>query len=325
VKRALALLVAGSLSVLGAASIAAVGPDLPPFGLGDFDRAEPIEITADQLEARDDDGRRTLAFRRHVQVRQGPLSLSSSTLSAVYVEGEQQPRRLEARGDVQIQEGARRAACDAAVYERAGRRIVCRGDPAQLWDGDDRLSGREIHFDLARRSVRVVGGTRVEIHRDLDEAGLEDLGDAEGEEVRERLLEGGPVTIASETLEASDPEGDLRRIHFEGGVELRQGDIALRTADLVALYPGEATRPERLIARGDVVLIEAQREARCDRAEYTLEVRLVVCEGGAVLRDAGDRLEGDRIAFDFETRQVDATGSTRLTVQPRAPREGGRP
>jgi lipopolysaccharide transport protein LptA len=313
----------GLLVALGVTAATAAGPGLPPFGLGDFDRAEPIAITADQLEARDDGGRRTLAFRRNVEVRQGPLHLSSSVLSALYVEGEEQPRRLEARGNVRIREGVRRAACDGAVYERAAQRIVCRGEPARLWDGDDLLAGREIHFDLARRSVRVEGAPRVEIHRELAEAGLDELGELAGEELGERLRDGGPVTIDAARLEASD-EGGARSIHFEGDVVFRQGEIALRADDLVALYPVGSARPERLIATGDVVLVEAEREAHCAHAEYTLEERRITCEGDAVLRDGGDRLEGDRIAFDFRSRQVDATGRTRLFVQPR-PRRGGAP
>jgi len=34
-----------------------------------------------------------------------------------------------------------------------------------------------------------------------------------------------------------------------------------------------------------------------------------------VLREGEDRLEGERIAFDFGTQKVDATGRTRLMVQ----------
>ena len=146
---------------LVAQTAAAVGPDLPPFGLGAFDRREPIAITAEQLDARDQDGLRTLAFRQRVEVRQGPLSLSADVLQAVYASGETQPRELEASGGVQIREGTRRAKCAEARYDRTAQKLVCRGNPAELFDAKDRLAGREIAFDLARKSVRVVGGTQV--------------------------------------------------------------------------------------------------------------------------------------------------------------------
>jgi len=312
---------AGLASTLLAGVAAAVGPDLPPFGLGAFDREEPISITADELEARDDQGRRTLAFRRDVEVRQGPLQLAAEVLEAVYVDGDSQPRSLSARGGVEIREGTRRARCEQALYDRPAQSIVCRGAPAELRDGDDRLAGGIISFDLARKSVRVEGGTEVAIHRELADADLDEaVPDAE---VLERVRGKGPVTIRAAGLEASDP-GSERRIRFVGGVVVRHGGIELRALELLAVYPPQATQPDQLIARGEVVLSEGAREARCAYAEYRLPERRITCEGDAELRDHEDRLAGDRIAFDFASRQVDAVGRTRLSVQSTRPDRQGK-
>jgi lipopolysaccharide transport protein LptA len=298
---------------LAAQAAGAVGPDLPPFGLGAFDRQEPIAITAGQLDARDEDGVRTLAFRQNVEVRQGPLSLSADELHAVYVEGESQPRELQARGSVKIHEGTRRAHCDEARYDRPAQQILCRGKPAELWDNEDRLAGGAISFDLARKSVRVESGTEVQIARELSEQDLAKV--SADPAVLERVSGKGPLAITAETLEASDPGDAERRIRFGGGVVLKQGDIELRARELEAIYPPQATQPERLIARDDVTLREGQREARCQHAEYRLAERQLACEGAAVLRDGDDHLEGERIAFDFGAQKVDANGRTRLFVQ----------
>jgi len=309
------------LGVLGATCAActaasAVGPQLPPFGLGAFDRQEPISIAADQLEAQDLDGRRTLSFRDHVQVRQGPLTLTARSLKADYAAGEKQPRSLSARGAVRIREGTRRALCDEAVYDRRGERILCQGTPAELWDGDDRLTGREIAFDLRARSVHVQGGTEVEIHREPTAEQIAEFAESEDSAaILERLQGRGPVTIRAAELLASDP-GAERRILFEGDVRVQQDELVLRAGELEAVYPPEATRPERLVARRDVVVTEGQREARCEQAEYRIDLRRVSCEGEAVLRDGQDRLEGDRIALDLGARTVDAIGRARLTVNP---------
>ncbi|TMA34792.1 MAG: hypothetical protein E6J87_05685 [Deltaproteobacteria bacterium] len=300
-------------AALFAGAAGAAGSDLPPFGLGAFDRREPIAITADQLEAQDQDGRRTLAFRRTVQVNQGPLSLSADMLRAVYESGESQPRELAASGGVQIREGTRRARCEDARYDRPAQTIVCRGTPAELWDGDDRLAGGTISFDLARKSVRVEGGSEVEIHRELTEADLAKFGAEPG--ALDRMRGKGPIAIRSDTLEANDPGTTDRHILFGGGVALRQGDIELDARELEAIYPPGATQPDRLIARDDVALRQGEREAHCHHAEYHLADRHLACEGDAVLREGEDRLEGERIAFDFGTQKVDATGRTRLMVQ----------
>jgi lipopolysaccharide transport protein LptA len=302
-----------AIVALVATAAGAVGPDLPPFGLGAFDRREPIAITAEQLDARDQDGVRTLAFRERVEVRQGPLALSADVLEAVYVAGESQPRELEAHGRVSIREGTRRARCDEARYDRTAQQLVCRGNPAELLDGEDRLAGRTISFDLAKKSVRVEGGTEVGIERELAAEDLAKVG--ADPELVERVRGRGPLAIRAETLEASDPGTTERRIRFTGGVELRQGDIELRARELEAIYPPGATQPERLIAREDVALREGEREARCQRAEYQLRERHLACEGDAVLQERADRLEGERIAFDFGAQKVDVSGRTRLSVQ----------
>jgi len=303
----------GLAVALAAGAAAAVGPDLPPFGLGAFDRSEPITITADELEARDNEGTRNLAFRRGVQVQQGPLTLSADVLEAVYVSGESQPRELEARGSVVIREGTRRARCEHARYDRPAQKLVCRGRPAELWDADDRLAGGTIAFDLARKSVRVEGGTEVELHRELTEADLAEFG-ADPKAV-EQVRGKGPLSVHADTLEASDPVDTERRIVFSGGVTLQQGDIELRARELEAIYPPGAAKPDRLIARDEVALREGVRAAQCQLAEYRLAERQLSCQGEAVLRDGGYHLEGERIAFDFGAQKVDAIGRTRLFVQ----------
>jgi lipopolysaccharide export system protein LptA len=305
---------AGALAgALAAVAAGAVGPDLPPFGLGAFDRQEPIAITAESLDARDQDGVRTLAFRRNVEVRQGSMSLSADVLQAVYVSGEGQPRELEASGRVQIREGTRRARCEQARYDRPAQQILCRGNPAELFDADDRLAGRAISFDLAHKSVRVEGGTEVGIRRELTPEDLAEVG--ADPKVLERVRGKGPLEIRADSLEASDPVTTERRIHFAGGVTLQQGDIELRAKELEAIYPPGATQPERLIARDDVALREGEREARCQLAVYQLQERRLTCEGDAVLRERDDQLEGERIAFDFGAQKVDVSGRTRLSVQ----------
>src|SRR5206468_5819554 len=120
----------------------------------------------------------------------------------------------------------------------------------------------------------------------------------------------GPLTIHADMLEASDPATTERRIVFSGGVALRQGDIELGARELEAIYPPGATQPDRLIAREDVALREGEREAHCQHAEYQLRERRLACAGEAVLKEGEDRLEGERIAFDFGAQKVDVSGRT---------------
>jgi lipopolysaccharide transport protein LptA len=285
-----------------------------PFSLGDFDRNAPVVIQAEELEATDREGRRELVFRRNVQVTQGSLTLSADRLTAIYPDGSKQPSRLEAHGGVVIREGQREAHCESVVYDRPGRRLDCRGN-AVLRDGEDRIAGRNIRFDLARRSVTVDGGSEVWFEPRPAETSA--AGDT-GLPVELPLLrDEAPVRVRSTELNARDDEAG-RRVSFEGDVELTQQGTTLRAQRLEAVYPPGARQPDRLIASGGVSLADGRREASCESAEYLRLEHRVRCQGG-VAHAGGDRLEGDWIDFAIGEEKLAVRGHTRLVLAPREP------
>lgn len=276
------------------------------------DRSAPVTIRSDLLEASESQGKRTLRFERNVEVRQGELLLRTAQLEAVYPLGAKQPSRLRARGGVMVREGGREARCARADYERASARITCDGD-AVLKDGDDEIRGESIVFDLAARRVIVRGGTRVAVTPREGQKrgpgrleGLEGLGGKSG------------VTIDADQLEAWEtPEG--RRVAFGGRVGVARDDVSLEADHIEAFYPPGATEPSHLVASGEVRVTQADREARCQLAEYHRIERLLECRGDARLRQDEDRLSGDRIAFDLAAERLVVTGRSRLTLAPREP------
>jgi len=289
-----------------------------PFSLGAFDRNAPVVIRSEELEATERSGRRVLEFRRNVEVQQGSLLLRAERLSAVYPPDSKQPSRLEAEGGVVVSEGRREARCDRAVYDRLAQRLDCLGH-ASLRDGDDRVAGDSIRFDLARRSVRVEGGT--ELWFEPPEAS------SAGEGVKALpempwLRSEVPAQVRAVRLEASDDAGG-RHIVFDGDVEVSQQGATLRAQRLEAVYPPGASQPERLIATGGVSLVEGSRHARCESAEYLRLENRVRCFGG-VAEQGGDRLEGDQIDFTLGEETLSLRGRTRLVLAPREP-EGAIP
>jgi len=135
--------------------------------------------------------------------------------------------------------------------------------------------------------------------------GLEALGDDE------------PLSIRSDELEATDQAG-ARTLVFRRNVEVRRGDLTLRAQWLEAFYPAGAKQPRDLSARGGVTVAQAARSARCREATYTHESQRIVCTGEAELRDAGDRIQGDRIVFALRERQVRVEGNVQVDLAPRA-------
>ena len=140
-----------------------------PFGIGGFDSDQPLSIQADELEATQTGGSRRLVFKKGVRVSQADLTLESARLEAFYPEKASQPERLVASGGVRVVQGTREARCDQATYYRSEERMLCEGN-AELRDGEDRVAGSVIEFDLAAERVVVRGGATVLFHPEPDTA-----------------------------------------------------------------------------------------------------------------------------------------------------------
>lgn len=289
---------------------AASPPSLSVFELSQIDRETPVSIEAETLEATDDDGDRTLTFRKDVRVRQGDLVLRTGLLEAVYPAGAKQPSRLHARDGVLVRQGDREARCDRADYDGDTRKIICTGD-AVLKAGGDELRGARIVFDLAERRVSVEGGTQVAVAPRGQGGGRVPTG-------LEGLAQDGAITIEANQLDVWEtPEG--RRVVFDGSVRVAQEDLGLSARQIEALYPPGADQPTRVVARGDVVVTQGDREARCDEAEYRREERHLLCRGSAWLRRGDDRVQGEQIDFDLAEERVMVSGGATLQYAPVPP------
>ncbi len=129
-----------------------------------------------------------------------------------------------------------------------------------------------------------------------------------------------PIAIRSAELEAVTTEG-ARELRFTGDVEVEQDDLLMTTDSLEALYPEGENQPDRLVAVGNVVLIQRKAgksdlEARCDRAVYDRPARTLSCRGHARLRDGDNEVRGERIDFDLATETVRVSGGASVVIQP---------
>jgi len=147
------------------------------FQLPGSDASAPTEIKAEEAEIIDRSEGRRLVFRRKVRVRQGDMILHSDWLEALYDRGESDPKRLVARGSVNVDQGGRHAECDEATYLRIDQTLTCVGQ-AVLVQGCDIVRGERIEFDIARDRARVEGGASIVIHPEEEDAGTQGAGAA---------------------------------------------------------------------------------------------------------------------------------------------------
>jgi lipopolysaccharide export system protein LptA len=125
-----------------------------------YDSSQPINISADRLEA--DDVARQVRFVGNVAARQGDVVIYAAVLTLFYLEGSQDVDRIEADRDVRIVQGARVATGDKGVFYRADGRVVLTGN-ARVNQGADFVEGDVITVLLGEEKSIVQGreGSRV--------------------------------------------------------------------------------------------------------------------------------------------------------------------
>jgi len=102
-----------------------------------------------------------------VHVTQGTMTLTCRKLEALYPPGSNRPEKLVATGRVVLtetdQDGKKQAFCDRATYMSGDRRVICRGEPAELQQGEDCVRGKEVEFELDTSHMVIRGGADVRL------------------------------------------------------------------------------------------------------------------------------------------------------------------
>ncbi len=120
----------------------------------DYDASQPIEITAQQLEA--DRAVRRSIFRGDVVAVQGDMTLRADTLTVYFLEEQNRIDRLIAEGHVRVEQLDRIATADEAIYSRVDEVLTLKGN-AQVEQGQNRVNGTEIVLYLNENRTLVKG------------------------------------------------------------------------------------------------------------------------------------------------------------------------
>lgn len=142
------ILCAGFLLMAGAAL---AGP--PAFSAANS--REPVEISADRLEA--DDVAKSLVFIGHAVAKQGDITINGDRLTIYYAAQGGDVDRIIAEGGVRIVQGNRLATGNRAEYFRAEERMVLTGAP-KVSEGANSVQGHTITLLLKENRSVVTGG-----------------------------------------------------------------------------------------------------------------------------------------------------------------------
>lgn len=101
-----------------------------------------------------------------------------------------------------------------------------------------------------------------------------------------------PVTISADRLEADDA---ARNVRFVGHVVVRRGDVSLYANDVQVTYLPERKEIDRIVARGDVRIVQNERIATAQEAILLQRENKVILTGNARLLQGQNSVQGEEV------------------------------
>ena len=120
-----------------------------------------------------------------------------------------------------------------------------------------------------------------------------------------------PIDFNAGTIELQDR---ANRAILSGGVNVRQGDMALDAARMTVNYTGKVTngspQVSRMDASGGVTVTRPDQKARSQYAVYDLNRRIITMLGGVSLLQGGNTVNGGRLTINLDTGRATIDGSS---------------
>jgi len=122
-----------------------------------------------------------------------------------------------------------------------------------------------------------------------------------------------PLEVTSSTLEADNQAGTAV---FSGEVVARQGDVVIYAGRLTIHYDGASRELRRIVAEQDVRIVQGERLATAQRAEYDQASGEIVLTGEPRVHQGQNEVSGERITvfIDQDKSIVTGQGNTRVNA-----------
>ncbi len=112
------------------------------------------------------------------------------------------------------------------------------------------------------------------------------------------------------TGEAKELEFLKEKLIYKGNVKLVRNSSVLN-AEKVIVYLNKEGKPVRIVAKGKVKIIENERKAFSDYAEYDLTNEVIILKGNAKIQEKTRLLEADEIVIYRKENRLIAKGIKR--------------
>jgi lipopolysaccharide export system protein LptA len=174
---AVALLAAGSTWAASASAPAAKEESKKSTSAFEFNRKDPIYISADWMEADQKQG--TITYKGRVVAVQSEMTMRSETLTAYYDNEMKQMKQIVAEGKVNATQGARVATGEKAVFDDKAKTVTLTGNPI-MRQGNSQVSGAKVVYFVEQDKATAEGDGNIRVRATIfpDELKGKEAGDA---------------------------------------------------------------------------------------------------------------------------------------------------
>ncbi|MGV6849154.1 MAG: lipopolysaccharide transport periplasmic protein LptA [Marinibacterium sp.] len=120
-----------------------------------------------------------------------------------------------------------------------------------------------------------------------------------------------PVEVTADALDVDQADGTAV---FFGNVVVGQGEMRLSATRVQVIYDADKSAIARLIATGDVVLVNGPDAAQADKADYTIATGNVVMTGDVLLTQGPNAVSSDNLTVDLTTGTARMTGRVKTVL-----------
>jgi lipopolysaccharide export system protein LptA len=123
---------------------------------------------------------------------------------------------------------------------------------------------------------------------------------------------GLPVEVTAESLSVNQSDGSAV---FEGKVDVSQGEMRM-TADKVNVHYNQETKAiARLVAEGNVLLVQGPDAAEANEATYSIDDGTVVMSGNVTVVQETTTITADKMRLNLTANTAQMTGNVKTVLK----------
>lgn len=122
-----------------------------------------------------------------------------------------------------------------------------------------------------------------------------------------------PVEVTAENLEVNQTDGTAT---FVGNVLVKQGEMRLSAGTIRVIYDASGKEIDRLVASGQVLIVNATDAAEAAEAVYTIASGEVVMQGNVLMTQGQTAIKGEKLVINLKTGTGRMEGGVTTTFTP---------